>query len=109
MCTGQGLGRQPEAAIDNGNAGDVSPLRGESVFDHNVSLMYFAQERPTLDVHATLGEAHVGWSQIAGSAEFVASDVVLRNQHSPLAKLLGERHCDWPANGIEQHDLALAR
>ena len=39
LCTGQGLGRQPEAAIDNGNAGDVSPLRGESVFDENVACL----------------------------------------------------------------------
>jgi 2,4-dienoyl-CoA reductase (NADPH2) len=92
---------------DQRHAGDRASLTAEAIFDLDLTGSYRTQQRASFDGHAALGEANVGGRQVAAGRQLVAGDVILRDQHRPLAQFLGEGDGDRAADRVEQDDPAV--
>ena len=109
LGAGNRIRGEPEPAIDGGNARDRALHRGVSIFDDDVVGSHDPEQRSTLDPDTVLREPNVGRRQVARATQLVAGDVVLGDEHSPPAELLGQRDGDRPADRIEQDDITLGR
>ena len=73
--------RKPQSTTAAHSIG--APLSGVAILEHDRSGAHGAQQRPSFDAHAALGEPGVGRGEVAGAGELVAGDVVLGDEHRP--------------------------